>query len=604
MKSRFPNLTLEHYLYLGILGVALALRLLQLGAYPLAEPEAREALLAWQWVRGLPQLGAPSSPAYFFFTGLGFLLGGASSALARLAPALAGASLVVLPALLRDKLGRVEALLASALLAVSAGLVATSRTADGAMLALAALGWGLGLLHLYLSQPSKAVLMGSAALLGLGLASGAPFLTGVLVCVLAALLVAGLWPGERQVLRNIWAEVRKQGAIFFGTLAASCVLAATAGLAYLPGLGALVGSWQNWLAGFSPLTPGRLASLYLLFIVAYEPLLLIFGLLGAIGALRQRPPRPGSAAPELPEQDPTVVHPAPVAGVEIWLTGLALAALVLSLVYSGRALTMVVWVCAPLTALAAGVLAALLRRLAQVREWPQMAAQMVLILALLVFAVLRLAAFVVEAGAPGDAVNVNASLAALAVLMAVGITLLFGAGWSWNAATVGAGLSATLALSVVSLSALWGLTQARPTSPTELWWQTPPDIALNRLVQSVSRISNDRVGTGFDLPLVVQSDTPQSPGWVLRWTFRDFTHVTFVADATSQAVAGSVVVVAPATVQNPAFGAAYVGQAFAFQRYWAPDSLSASDWMAWLLYRRALITADQLILWMQTSPQP
>ena len=84
------------------------------------------------------------------------------------------------------------------------------------------------------------------------------------------------------------------------------------------------------------------------------------------------------------------------------------------------------------------------------------------------------------------------------------------------------------------------------------------------------RISNDNVGTAYDLPLTIQSDTPQEPGWVLRWAFRNFTHVTFVAEVAPQAVAANVVVIAPADVQNPALGAAFVGQAFAFERYWAP----------------------------------
>ena len=155
MKTRFPILTLEHFLYLVTMGVALALRLYQLGAYPLAEPEAREALLAWNWVRGLPSLGIPRSPAYFSFTSLSFLLGGASEAVARLVPALVGASLTLLPLLFRDKLGRAEALLTSLFLALSAGLVAASRTADGTMLALAGLGWGLGFVSAMLNETTE-----------------------------------------------------------------------------------------------------------------------------------------------------------------------------------------------------------------------------------------------------------------------------------------------------------------------------------------------------------------------------------------------------------------------------------------------------------------
>jgi hypothetical protein len=555
---------------------------------------------------------------------------------------------VLLPALFRDKLGRVEALLASALLALSASLVATSRTADGTMLALAGLGWGLALLRQALRlaeeptpQPSesaapkskaapqegaaskssavpegnppapastlapkgRALLMGGAACLGLGLAGGAAFLTGVAVCLLAALLVAGLNPGERQPLRSAWGQVRKQGLVFFGTLGVTGLMVATVGLAYLPGLGALVESWQAWLAGFLPSAPGRQLWLYLLFIIAYEPLLLVFGVMGGVKAFRRRrAQRPPSDAPEGPDPDVPVAGSPQAASVEMWLTGLAVAGLVLGLVFSGRAFTMVVWVAAPLAALSAVVLAAILRRLLQLQEWPLMMVQMALILALVAFAGIRLTGFALEAAAPqAGPVNLNLSLAVLSLLMAVGITLLFGAGWSWKTATVGAGLCLALVLSAVSLDALWGLTQTRPTSPTELWWQTPTDQAVNRLVQSVNRISNDNVGTAYDLPLTVQSDTPQSPGWVLRWAFRNFTHVTFVAQVAPQATTGSVVVVAPAANQNPTLDAAFVGEAFTFERFWAPDSLSAAEWVAWALYRRAPISAEQMILWLRVG---
>jgi hypothetical protein len=157
---------------------------------------------------------------------------------------------------------------------------------------------------------------------------------------------------------------------------------------------------------------------------------------------------------------------------------------------------------------------------------------------------------------------------------------------------------------MVSLNALWGLTQTRPNSPTELWWQTPTDSALDQLVKTASDISNDKVGTAFDVPVTVQSDLFQSPGWVLRWAFRRFTHATFVSAVVPQAGVDSAVVVTPAAIQNPALGAAYVGQTFAFQRFWAPGSLRGIDWAAWLLYRRAPTTTDQLILWRQASAQP
>lgn len=138
MNNRHFTFTLEHALYLALFALALALRLYTLGAHPLTDAEAREALTAYRLVNAMPMESAalPHSPAYFFFTYLGFLVFDASEAVARLAPALFGATLVLAPLFFREALGRGGALTASALLTISAGLLAASRTADGAVLAL------------------------------------------------------------------------------------------------------------------------------------------------------------------------------------------------------------------------------------------------------------------------------------------------------------------------------------------------------------------------------------------------------------------------------------------------------------------------------------
>jgi hypothetical protein len=589
MKNRSELLSVENALYLASLGVALALRLWQLGASPLAESEAREALIVFQWLRGLPPLGLPQSPAYFLVSALGFFVLGASDAAARLGPALAGASLVLLPKLFRDKLGRAEALLASALLAVSAGLWAAARTADGTLLALAALGWGVGLLRRYLAAPARPWLMASAALFGLGLACGAPFVSGATLGALATAAVAWRSPEDRQQLRAAWHAVQAHGVVFFATLGATAFLVATAGLAYFPGLGALADSWRDWLTGFAPTLAGRAPGTFLLFLLADEPLGVTFGLLGMVLAFR----RPRDAG-----------EPEAGAGFRRWLVWFALAALTFCLIYGTRAMPMVAWVAAPLAVLAASAIVELLRGMWTPEEWPQVAVQVALVLALFVFAALRLTNYVLEKGTllPSP-VSLNVSLAVLAILMALGITLLFGAGWSWRNAVFGAALSVALALFAVGVNAGWSLTQGQPDSAAELWWQQPTAAAVDRLVSTVKHVSNLRVGSDTDLPLTLQADTAGVSGWVLRWAFRNFTHVTFVSELGPQVT--SVVVVAPATQDKPALGTAYVGQPFAFQQAWAPNSLmDATDWMAWLLYRRAPAQTDKLILWVQPAPGP
>src|SRR5690554_5809424 len=99
MNARTPTLTVETALYALVFLAALSLRLLNLGGHPLSDPEAREALLALARLRGeATAVALPASPAYFSLTFLHFFLFGASEATARLAPALAGAALVLVPA--------------------------------------------------------------------------------------------------------------------------------------------------------------------------------------------------------------------------------------------------------------------------------------------------------------------------------------------------------------------------------------------------------------------------------------------------------------------------------------------------------------------------
>jgi predicted membrane-bound mannosyltransferase len=88
MNSRFSAPTVEMTLYAALFLGALALRLHHLGAQPLTDEEAREALAVLTRLRGAagPAAAVTASPAYFFFTYLNFFLFGASEAVARLAP--------------------------------------------------------------------------------------------------------------------------------------------------------------------------------------------------------------------------------------------------------------------------------------------------------------------------------------------------------------------------------------------------------------------------------------------------------------------------------------------------------------------------------------
>ena len=166
MTTRSPTLSLETALYGLIFLAVLGVRLLNLGAHPLNDVEAREALAVLAQLRGQadPAL-SPNSPAYFFITYFSFLVFGASEASARLGPALAGSALVLVPSLFRDLLGRPAALASSGVLAVSASLLAASRSADGTLPALLALAVAAGALWRFLRNGRTAWVLAAAAAL-------------------------------------------------------------------------------------------------------------------------------------------------------------------------------------------------------------------------------------------------------------------------------------------------------------------------------------------------------------------------------------------------------------------------------------------------------
>jgi hypothetical protein len=170
-------LTLEHAFYALALAIGLGLRFLNLGATPLSDFEADWALQALQITRGLhPVIGA--NPGYVHLTAVLFAIFGGTNFLARFWPALAGCLLVLVPWALRERLGRVTALILAFGLAIDPGLVGLSRQAGGPMLAVASivltlLAWNQSRRALAGVLAGLALLSGPAAwygLLGLGLA--------------------------------------------------------------------------------------------------------------------------------------------------------------------------------------------------------------------------------------------------------------------------------------------------------------------------------------------------------------------------------------------------------------------------------------------------
>ncbi|TLN00403.1 hypothetical protein FDZ74_16645, partial [bacterium] len=145
MTMKLKSEQIERILWILAISLALLLRLLKLGAAPLTDWEASNALPVFQWVKS-GAVPAGSQAAYTLFSGLTFFLTGASTDAARLIPALTGSLLVLAPLAFRRQLGRWPALIAAFGLALDPLLVANSRQADGSIWAIAFTLFALGFL--------------------------------------------------------------------------------------------------------------------------------------------------------------------------------------------------------------------------------------------------------------------------------------------------------------------------------------------------------------------------------------------------------------------------------------------------------------------------
>jgi hypothetical protein len=575
-------LTVESALYLSIFAVALGLRFFDLGLHPLNNPEAREALSVLRFTRG-EAAALPDSPLYFFFTYFSFLIFGPSPLAARLIPALFGAAFTLTPWLFRDALGRFPALVTSALLAISSGMIAASRSVDGTLMVLFALMLVLALLRQVARGGGNVWLLAAAVAVGAALSGGGAFLTGLLVFGLTVVLYARTHWGE--ALGHLVERVRAERWAVLGALALTIIVVTTVGVVYRAGLGALGNSWVQWLLGFAPGVAGRSMFVTPVFLIAYEPLILVFGLLGAARAFL-RPNSLGQIA-----------------------TAFALLAFLFVVAYSGRQIVDSVWLIAPLGVLAGQALADLVQTHAGREEWPLTGALVAVLTVIVGFAAIKLAQFgevvrlnpaLLEALPGADWITSAAPLVlgVLALLVAVLVTYLFAVGWSARAAILGATLTGAMVLLFSTLAAGWGLTQLRPTEPVELWWERPAADDLNRLETSLMRISDRTVGHEREVDIVALTD----PDGALAWALRDFPKVTFVNDL--GALINSRVVIAPKLTQSPELGNAYVGQAFDAFRYWFPENLFFNEQLNWLMFRRAETQAEQVILWVRQDVQP
>jgi uncharacterized protein (TIGR03663 family) len=575
-ESKKAGLTLEVALY-GLLGLlALLSRFYALGRHPLTAAEATQALHAWQSVSGPGGDALAASPLLFAGQSLAFALFGASDGAARLLPALAGAALVLLPYLLRHRLGRTGALAASALLLISPTVLFASRHGGGDVLLLAAgLAALVGILgwvdhrhpkYLYLTAVSAALALIAgpnvftlAVALGLGLA-------------LLAFLDrrAGLDAGWT-ALRAAWLEARRHPAamraglaLFLGVL----LLGPTVFLLRLEGLQAVADLPVRWLNHFAGWAGEQPWSYPLSTLLLYEPATLLFGVVGAVEAFRRRDE------------------------LELCLVGWAAAALIVAFLAGGRGPGDLLLVVGPLTLPAGKAIGRLLETVADEGRWAQGGLIVALEMAVAVFFYVELASY---------AYRRETSFLWLALLslgLFAGLFALYAVWAGRRAAWRGAGLVALALLILITASASFKLAYRRAHDPRELPVVEGTSPNVRDLPAVLERASMQRLGATEVIPITID----EAVGPVVRWYLRNFRHQAWRAGDLGPEVTTEAAVT-PWKPYPPALGAAYFGKDFAVATSWQPGNMTWVDWANWLLYRRSpdRPQEERVVLWLRET---
>lgn len=282
-----PDITIavEPALWTLVIAVAALFRLLDLGVRPLRPDEGMHARAALDFSTGIVTpdwLGDLTSG----LTVLIFRLAGDSDVTARLAPALLGVAAVGCCALYRPLIGRGAALIGGLLIALSPVAVAGARSfgPEAAALPLALLMPPL-VWRIFLAGQRRYLPL-FALVVGLGLGTGA-LVPAVGVVVLAWLAVELGWLDAPASSATSPAEPWNRRVLLFAAVAVlpGLLLAATRyGAGFDRVTLSAVRAWETPLPVVAPHQPWTWAPLVL---AAYEPLIAVLGLAGAVVALRR-----------------------------------------------------------------------------------------------------------------------------------------------------------------------------------------------------------------------------------------------------------------------------------------------------------------------------
>jgi hypothetical protein len=564
------RVTVEHLLYVLIFLAAALLRLGDLGTVPLSPAEALEAMAVWDLWNPPEILTNIGSPAYLSATSLLTQALGFRDSVMRLAPAIFGLALVLLPWFLRHRLGRLGALVTSLLLALSPSHTLASRTAGGESIALFA-GMLLFVSWLRYQESGNARWFYTlSASLALGLASSSLFFgvaaTFVLAWLAQAIVGPSFFVGEDGISRLPHRPDRTllKQALLMGAglwLAVSTVYLLNAG-----GLGASADLVAVWLALFAGSADIITWLSPILAIGRYEIVLLVAGGLAVIwAAVRGRP------------YTTFLVY---------WL----FTALLLLLLQRGVMNNLLV-----LTLPGFQLIGRLTDRVMSQRsgpyKWPVIAF-VVLAGGVVYFNLVRYSRLQLNPGALSDGYHLFLLL--LAVIVVTIVILLV---WNWRRPVAQQGVLAGLLilLLIYTWGTAWLLSRQAAGDTRERIVSTASDDDLRLLAGTAEELSWRATGSAEDLHIVTDIDSP-----ALRWYLREFANLEVVS-----VLPGSIDSQALLTrgQENLALQEEYLGADFGYLRPDTEHILSPQESLRWWLFHESPVSVNEerLVLWLRAD---
>ncbi len=569
--------SIELWLYIAILLLALFIRFFQLGDLPLNEAEASSALQAFQISRGAT-VPLNAQAGYVLLTSVLFTFLRDSEFWARFLPALVGGAMTLLPLLFRRQLGSLPVVLLAGFIAIDPGLVILSRTADGSILGIAFLLFCIG--FLINNRPVLAGIFG-----GLSLVGGITIWFGLTALLIGVVLfmVARKRSGDTDeaFTVSLWQNDRTWWGKLLIAVAVTVLLTFSLFFRYPSGLGgvfsglAAYGEGWSFLAGQSPLSGWlqlqalslKTALLSLLF---YESLPLVLGIAALIMAFQKRD------------------------GLIFALATAALSVLFILILYPARGFAVFPWLSLALGAMLCKYLLADYS-MEDVQPLPFIGL-LSMILILVVFSAVNLKG--VFTGATTD---IEGNQLRLASILGSLLIILLGSGlviWGWTVTTATKAIFGAffVLLFAINIQTVWYTVTAANHQRQEVWL-TSPFTDADLLTQTAAEYQNWNIGSGNQSTVWIAGVDSQALEWALRSAEKlEKTQALPTSRDPEMMITSST---QPLAVQDE-----YAGQDFVLAQQPVWDGLDAWGWMRWFFLRQTPHVDNSIILWVRVDQFP